>query len=432
MLEFEGSTAQEIADNIRRLIAGGRLHPGDSLPPVRDLAATLGVNRNTVAAAYQRLVKAGLAETRGRHGTVIATPPRAGEAEGRSGDTTLHDLADGNPNSRWLPDLHAIPLKRRKPMVYGDPTMLPELRRHAQTWLGPDVPAACEVEATSGAVDAIERLSAARLAPGDRVAVEDPCYLGTINALRLAGMRSVGIAMDGEGMLPDALEGALASGVRAVLLTPRSQNPTGASLTRRRAQALQKTLARYPDVFVMIDDHFALLCEVPYYSVIPKGGSHWALIRSVSKALGPDLRVAMLACDADTASRLRARLAPGIGWVSHILQSIALHCLENPRIRQQVSDAGADYRKRHAALRDALEARGIDARPACEGLNLWIPVDRDGKDVAFDLAKRGWLVRSSEVFDVQATSQAIRITTAVLDTDLVERLADDIARVLGA
>ena len=425
MSEFEGSTAQEIADSIRRLIAGQRLAPGDSLPPVRELATNLGVNRNTVAAAYQRLVKAGLAETRGRHGTVVAAPPQAGEAEGRTADTTLHDLADGNPNPRWLPALHAVSL------LYGDPTMLPALRRHAEAWLGPDVPTAFEIEATNGAVDAIERLSAARLAPGDRVAVEDPCYLGTINALRLAGMRSTGIAMDGEGMLPDALEAALASGVQAVLLTPRSQNPTGVSLSRRRALALQKIIARHPDVFVMVDDHFALLCELPYYSIVPKGHAHWALIRSVSKALGPDLRVALLACDAATASRLRARLAPGIGWVSHILQSIVLRCLEDEAVRRQVRDAGADYRARHAALREALEARGIDAGPACEGLNLWIPVDRDGRDIAFELAKRGWLVRSSEAFDVQATSQAIRVTTAVLDAAFVERLADDIARVVS-
>lgn len=431
MSEFEGNTAQEIADSIRRLIAGQRLGPGDSLPPVRELATTLDVNRNTVAAAYQRLVKAGLAETRGRHGTVVAAPPQAGEAEGRTPDTALHDLADGNPNPRWLPDLHAVSLEPRKPLLYGDPTMLSALRRHAEAWLGPDVPTAFEIEATNGAVDAIERLSAARLAPGDRVAVEDPCYLGTINALRLAGMRSTGIAMDGEGMLPDALEAALASGVQAVLLTPRSQNPTGVSLSRRRALALQKVIARHPDVFVMVDDHFALLCELPYYSIIPKGHAHWALIRSVSKALGPDLRVALLACDAATASRLRARLAPGIGWVSHILQSIVLRCLEDEAVRRQVCDAGADYRARHAALREALEARGIDAGPACEGLNLWITVDRDGKDIAFELAKRGWLVRSSEAFDVQATSQAIRVTTAVLDAALVERLADDIARVVS-
>jgi DNA-binding transcriptional regulator YhcF (GntR family) len=75
-----GKTASEIFDNIRHLIQSGVLKPGETLPPVRELAAELTVNRNTVAAVYKRLVTSGLAVSQGRNGTAIksANAPCAG------------------------------------------------------------------------------------------------------------------------------------------------------------------------------------------------------------------------------------------------------------------------------------------------------------------------------------------------------------------
>lgn len=63
-----GKTASEIFDNIRHLVQSGGLQPGEVLPPVRELASQLAVNRNTVAAAYKRLVTSGLAVSQGRNG----------------------------------------------------------------------------------------------------------------------------------------------------------------------------------------------------------------------------------------------------------------------------------------------------------------------------------------------------------------------------
>ena len=69
---ISGTTAAEIADSVRGLRERGMLRPGDALPPVRELAATLGVNRNTAVAAYRQLAQAGLVIARGRAGTVVA------------------------------------------------------------------------------------------------------------------------------------------------------------------------------------------------------------------------------------------------------------------------------------------------------------------------------------------------------------------------
>lgn len=426
-MRITGKTAIEISDSVRALIQKGELRPGDSLPPVRDLAEVLEVNRNTVAASYQRLVQAGVAITQGRLGTSICKPAGPGEQEGISQGTALIDLADGNPNPAWLPNpLTMLAESSIRPFLYGDDTILPEMNCIAEEWLGPDCPGEASYELTHGAVDAIERLAAAHLVLGDKVAVEDPGFLGTIGALRLAGMRAVGVAVDDAGMVPESLHAALENGARAVLLTPRAQNPTGSSLTAKRATALKKILANYPGVLVIVDDHYCLLAESVYYSVIPTSTQRWALVRSVSKGLGPDMRVAFVASDVDTAERLRSRLAPGMGWVSHILQAMVVASLNSATTRQMLDDARQDYAARRHALCQALKSVGIETVSSASGFNLWIPLPRDAKDVGYELAKKGWLVRLGNRFDVQGTSQAIRVTISRLEQETAQRFADDL------
>ncbi|MFC4878849.1 transcriptional regulator PtsJ [Microbulbifer halophilus] len=408
------------------------LLPGDSLPPVRELAETLGVNRNTVAAAYKRLAKAGIAVTRGRLGTTICAPPRAGEQEGLSSGTALIDLADGNPDPQWLPDPQALLAEcLPRPFLYGEDTILPELRQLGHDWLKPDCPSDHQLELTHGAVDAIERLATAHLVPGDKVAVEDPCFLGTINALRLAGMQTVGVEIDDAGMRPEALEAALDQGVQAVLVTPRAHNPTGCSLSRRRADALKRILAAHPNVLVIVDDHFALLAETPYHSIIPATTARWALIRSVSKGLGPDLRLAFVACDPATAERLRTRLAPGMTWISHILQAIVGACLASKDVRKRLDKARSEYARHREEMRTALQAQGIEVPPASGGFNVWLPLPGDAKDVAYALAKKGWLVRLGSAFEVQGQARAIRVTVSRLQDGQAQRFAEDLKSCLA-
>lgn len=102
------------------------------------------------------------------------------------------------------------------------------------------MPAKGEIDITSGAIDAIERLLCAHLLPGDSVVVEDPCFLSSINMLRYAGFSASPVNVDSEGMQPDMLEIALQKGARAVILTPRAHNPTGCSLSASRAAQLQE------------------------------------------------------------------------------------------------------------------------------------------------------------------------------------------------
>lgn len=432
IVKMTGKTAAQLFDSIRALTQAGELLPGQALPTVRDLAATLGVNRNTVSLAYKRLVTAGIAVTQGRLGTAIRAQRDPGEQEGLLPGSPLADLGGGNPNLAWLPDAGAaLARKPYRPCLYGEATLDPELEVLARQWLDGDCPQEHDITLTNGAVDAVERLLAAYLVAGDKVAVEDPCFVSSINTLRIAGLHAVGVAVDAEGMQAGALERALAQGAQAVIVTPRAHNPTGYSLSAARADQLRAVLAAYPHVLVIVDDHFSLLSVAGYQDVIPPAARRWALIRSVSKIFGPDLRLAFVASDGQTAQRLRLRLAPGTNWVSHLLQGVVSACLSSPDVLAQVGLAREDYARRRGILAAALAAQGMAVAGPADGLNLWLPLPGASQAAVLALARHGWLVRGGEAFGVQAPAQGLRITVSSMDDAGAQAFAGVLAQVLG-
>lgn len=427
---IDGKTANEIFDSIRQHITTGALVAGDTLPPVRDLATVLNVNRNTVAAAYKRLVTTGLALSQGRNGTVIKGVSSPVALEGGNPDTPLTDLSGGNPAPSRLPDLsHYFAKINKHPRLYGDEVVSPGLKTWATQWMQDVLPGPGEIDITSGAIDAIERLLCAHLLPGDSVAVEDPCFLSSINMLRYAGYSASPVSVDSEGMQPDMLELALQKGARAVIITPRAHNPTGCSLSAIRAARLQDILSRYPQTLVIIDDHFALLSASPLYPVIAPQTKHWAVICSMSKTLGPDLRLAIVASDPDTSAKLRLRLNAGSQWVSHLLQDLACACLSDENYQRTLVQTQQFYAAQQQKLTQALQQQGIELA-AGDGLNLWLPLQTHSQSLAFALAKAGWLVREGEVFGINAPSHGLRITLSTLDDHDITRLAADIHQAL--
>src|SRR5699024_12671690 len=122
---------------------------------------------------------------------------------------------------------------------------------------------------SAGAGDACEGLQGQALVRGDVVALEDPSVLSRRQTVRQAGYRALRVPVDEEGMRPEQLRAALEDGARAVVLTPRAQNPTGASLGPRRAEELRAVLAEHPYVLVVLDDYFSFLSRRPFRSPLP-------------------------------------------------------------------------------------------------------------------------------------------------------------------
>lgn len=423
-----GTGAESIAASIEAAVSAGSLAPGDALPPVRELAAQLGVNANTAAAAYRLLRDRGAVETAGRRGTRVrhrpATTPRS--LLGLDVPAGVRDLSTGNPHPELLPIAGAAPANPTgPPVLYGEPPIAPALREFAVRALTADGVPADHLAVTSGALDGIERALTGHLRPGDRVAVEDPGWANLLDLVAALGLSVEPVGVDDDGPVPPDLARALGRGVRAVIITDRAQNPTGAALSADRAAALRDLLSRQADELLLVeDDHCAGIAGVPLHT-LAGCATHWAFIRSAAKAYGPDLRVAVLAADHRTVERVHGRLRLGPGWVSHMLQRLAVSLWSDPAASELIATAERHYTGNRSRLCDALAERGLDPHGR-SGLNVWVPVPDETVAVT-RLLGAGWAAAPGSRFRMQ-TPAGIRITISELTPEEIDPLADAVAQ----
>ena len=421
---ISGSSTVNIAGSVEQAVAAGKLAPGTRLPSVRDVATQLGVSPTTVATAYRLLQDRGVVVADGRRGTrVRPAPPIAVPADAPL-PKGVRDLAGGNPDPRLLPNLAAagkrVMLQQR---VYGEELNDPALLALAREAFAADAVPGQHVSVVSGALDGIERVLREHLRAGDRVAVEDPCFTGVADLLNALALVPVPVAVDDEGFVADELRRAIRS-CNAVIVTPRAQNPTGAAHSARRARELRSVLATRPELLLVEDDHAGVVAGAEYRTLVDSSRERWAVVRSVSKSLGPDLRVALLAADARTHARVEGRQTLGIRWVSHILQRLVV-ALWRDRAPLRAQKA---YAERRAALLGELRAHGIPAHGA-SGLNVWIPVSEESAIVQAML-QRGWAVNAGERYRIDSPS-AIRVTIAELEPADAVKFANDLADVMA-
>jgi DNA-binding transcriptional MocR family regulator len=395
------------------------LAPGARLPTIRELAAELAVSPATVAAAYRTLRERGVVSANRRQGTVVAFQPPLRVRERPPLPAGARDLASGNPDPRLLPPL-APALARVEPEhnLYGGPIKLPRLVELAQAdFAGDGIDG--EIAILAGALDAIERILQTQLRPGDRVVVEDPSWPRIADLLYALGLEPEPVRVDERGLVVDGLERALAGGAKAVVATPRGQNPTGAALDEQRGRQLREALARHPGVLVIEDDYVAPVAGASYVS-LHDGRTRWAVIRSVSKVLGPDLRVAPVAGDALTISRVEGRQLLGAGWVSHLLQQTTAQLWAAAATKKLLRRAERAYAERRDALVEALAQLGIAASGG-SGLGVWVRVAEEAATVQL-LLDAGWAVSAGERYRFNAPP-GIRITTTTLEPAEARELA---------
>ncbi|HEX8618651.1 MAG TPA: aminotransferase class I/II-fold pyridoxal phosphate-dependent enzyme, partial [Thermoanaerobaculia bacterium] len=283
---ISGSTSVNIAASVEEAVANGKLAAGAMLPPVRALAGQLEVSPATVAAAYRLLKERGVVVADGRRGTRVSSAPPIAFASDLVLPEGVRDLSAGNPDPELLPRLPRLGLEQR---LYGDEVNDPELLELAREQFREDGIQAEHLAVVSGALDGIERVLREHLRAGDRVAVEDPSFTGVLDLLNALSLVPVPVPVDDLGLQPNELKKAIRS-CEAVIITPRAQNPTGAALTPKRARELRAVLATRPNVVLIEDDHAGPAAGADYVTAIDKTRAKWAVVRSVSKWLGPDLR----------------------------------------------------------------------------------------------------------------------------------------------
>ncbi len=413
-------------------MGSGELRPGQPLPPMRELAQHLGVNPNTVAAAYRTLRERGVIETAGRRGSRVRAKPATTGREFIRVEVPagVRDVSDGNPDPALLPALGPVFAAAagqgdREPVLYGHAPVDPELARVARAELDADGVPDGPVAVTSGSLDAMERVLAAHLKAGDAVAVEDPGWGSLLDLVPALGLRTVPVGVDDQGPLPEDVRRVLAAGARALVVTDRAQNPTGAAVGPARARALRSVLRDHPGTLLIEDDHGHGIVDLPLH---PLAGTtrNWAFVRSAAKACGPDLRLAVLTGDPVTLDRVRGRQRLGPGWVSRVTQRAVARLWADGAVDGRTV-AGV-YGRRRDALLGALAEHGVTGQGR-SGMNVWIPVPDETGAVA-RLLHAGWAVAPGARFRL-AAPPGIRITVSTLGEEDAGPLAAAVAAAVG-
>jgi DNA-binding transcriptional MocR family regulator len=469
---------------IKAAIHEGRLRAGDRLPPIRQLADELGISVTTVAATFDHLSEQKLVRAEVGRGTFVTavsahpspadrgdgwprTPPlklpvrhlgsmpwrrRALMSQGtklRARYPDALDCSTGRPDVKLLPlgvlqraGTAALQHVKATDLQYAGPEVLDVLAPPLVSLMNQDrlnVSAEDLLIGSSAQQWMMLALEAtARVSGNDHpiVAVEEPGYPTIMDAYERAGAKLIPVAIDRYGAVPESLDAAFRGGAMMALLSPRGHNPTGATWSTERRTALAAVMADHPQVLAVEDDQFADGSTTRPGSLLNEAwiGDRVIYVRSFSKLLAPDLRIAATAAR----TRLRAVLAEcksfADGWASRLLQRTLAYVLTDPDLPGLLRHATEQYGQRRAqaakAINAVLEAHGGSTWCGVDGVNLWVylPPDTDALEVAERAAAVGVRIASGEPFFIRpGHTNVVRFGAGSAPTDS----AFDIGRILG-
>ena len=437
---------RQIAAGIRVALSDGRLAAGDRLPPTRDLARQIGVNRNTVVSAYDLLVEEGIAESHTGRGTFIvsrgaagATPTdsagdawftafsRAVEGPAISGLLAAYRVATSDEGISFAgsypaPDLMPVEAFRRAAdrvlrergasiLGYGPPGGLPALReRIADDMTASGSPVrADDILIANGSQQALDIVFRTLLDRGEAIVVEDPTYTGALGSLASLGARLVGVPLDEDGIRPDLLEIALERHrARVIYLQPTFHNPATRVMSPARRREVLEIVERRRCVVVEDDWARDLRFEgrdLPTLHALDDG-RHVIYVSTFSKKLLPGIRVGWIAAPEPVFPRILALKQIDDHGTSLLVQAALDAFLADGSLGPHLERVRAAYRQRRDRMVEALTSHlpeGTNWGIPEGGLFLWVnlPDEIDARELSSLAARRGVLVTRGEVFHVE-------------------------------
>ncbi|MFC9985788.1 PLP-dependent aminotransferase family protein [Microbacterium keratanolyticum] len=447
---------ERVEHALRRAIADGRLSPGSALPPSRTLAENLGVSRWVITETYGQLVAEGVLDARAGSVTRVAATVLAERmlsypppVDHRPAPTTAppdarFDLRPG------LPDLRATPRARwgsavkaalssiaDRDLAAAHPGGYAPARQAVSDYLGRSrhvATTADRVVITHGASDGMSILARELRRQGQRaILVEDPSWPRLRDIAQTHGVRTIPIPVDDDGIDVEALAAAsVRTGARVALLTPAHQFPIGAALSpARREQVI--AWAHAVDGLIIEDDYDAEFRydRRPIAALQRLAPDRVALIGSLSKSVSPALGLGWMVLP----HGLNPEHSPAMP--SLIDQAALAHFLVRGDLERHLRAARCRFRRRRAALLDALRAELPDASISgiAAGMHLLLELPA-GADAA-ELARRGRdhglaLTPLRRYEDVSRRPEALVLGYGNLDDTLVSAATAALATLLRA
>jgi DNA-binding transcriptional MocR family regulator len=386
-----------LAHAIEQDVATGALAAGTRLPPQRDLAYRLGVTVGTVSRAYALAAARGLVSGEVGRGTFVRGPEagaRANPVDDRAPDLiklTVNAPPDPSEEAilrEGLAELAARPAALRDLMSYTPKPGLADHRAAAAAWIGAlgIAARADDVILTGGAHQALLAALVGLTARGDGVLVEQLTYAGICHIGERCGLRLRGLALDEEGVLPEALDAACrAEPARLLVLNPIIHNPTTATMSAERGRAIA-ALARAHDLIVIEDDVYGRLPEQRAAPIAALAPERTVYITSASKSIAPGLRLGMLLSPQRCFEAIAAAQHDLFLTCPPLMAELFKLWLCNGTAARLAQRQQVEARARQDLARDILGNRSYRAQPIA--YHLWLPLPPPWRTSQFVAAAR--------------------------------------------
>jgi len=457
---------RQLSERIGDRIRTGRLAEGSRLPPTRELADVLRLNRTTVAAAYQLLASEGLLDAHVGRGSFVRSPAppappldweqkfRPAAADGGAerlpwppGEDFINFASvPADPGGTLLGALRrAAERELSRPgaaiLQLGPAEGHPPLRKYLHSQMraagiaGPDD----EVLITSGCQQGLDLLAKILVAPGQAVLLEDPVYPGARQVFLAAGAQVRGVPMGPEGISLPELELELARLRPSLLLvTPNFQNPTGATLGVQARREILRLAARFQTVVVENDVYSGLRYqgeELPSLKSLD-GDGRVVYLRSFSKIAFPGLRVGWCVARRAVARRLAAAKQLTDLHTDQLSQAILHRLAAEGTLRRHLEELVRLGKRRLRAVAEACRAEmppGARFHTPEGGLHLWLelPSAVDSGELLARARAAKILFVPGKLFEVsRPQGGALRLTFAGLPPEQIRRGVSTLARLI--
>src|SRR5579871_5323270 len=380
--EWQGPAFLRIVDALTADITSGRLVRGQRLPTHRALATALDLDLTTVTRAYGEARRRGLLEARVGQGTFVSeTTARAASDLPTPANIDLsmnlppqpveanldQRIAQGLATIRTAAGFSAL-------LSYSRPGGSIDEREAAAAWLELPTGEPGRIVIFPGSQAIIFNAFLALASPGDVVLTEALTFPGALAAARRLNIRLVGVAMDGEGVRPDALDDAIRKHApKAIYLVPTQQNPTTATMGAGRRRAIADIIRRRDTVLIEDDVYGPLEPQLaPLATLIPERTYYAA---SLAKCIAPALRVAyLLAPDSATEVKMRGGLQATMQMPPSLMVALVTHWLRSGVANEIIKAIRSEAAARQQLASRFLKGVTYAARPASH--HLWVPLPK--------------------------------------------------------